>query len=66
MKLATILKNKLRCQKGQGAVEYAMATIGVVIVIAAVLFVTGATNPLQTAITDTFEAVSAQVTASLP
>ena len=43
---------KLRCQKGQGTVEYALVTLGIVVILTAVLF--GTTNPLKTAITNAF------------
>ena len=53
------LRAKLRCQKGQGTVEYALITIAVVIIIGAVLVnaANPATTPLGTAISSAFNAV---------
>ena len=51
------LLKKLTSQKGQGTVEYALLTIGIIGVIAAVLITTGAGNALQTAITAAYTAI---------
>ncbi|MBI4358866.1 MAG: class III signal peptide-containing protein [Candidatus Omnitrophica bacterium] len=53
---------KLKCRKGQGAIEYTLITLAVVLILVAVLFVTGAANPLETAIKDTFTKISTAVT----
>ena len=60
--LLMIAKSKLTCQKGQGTVEYAILTVAVIAVLAAVLF-TGAAGPLGTAITDAFAKISTAITA---
>ena len=58
---------KLKCRKGQGTVEYALITIAVVAIIGLLLITnSGASNPLSTAISTAFNAVSTQVTAALP
>lgn len=62
MMLLNSLVAKLSCRKGQGTVEYALATIAVVLIVAAVLLNSPATSPLGTAITDAFNAVSSAVT----
>ena len=48
---------KLKCRKGQGTIEYAMATIVVILVLAAIVAL-GANNPLRIAIQDMFQKVS--------
>ena len=53
------LMNKIRSKKGQGTVEYALITLAVVGIIAAVLLV--ANNPLQTAIEGAFDAATAAI-----
>ena len=50
---------KLKCRKGQGTIEYAMATLVVVAVLLAILISTN--NPLKDAITQSFEKVAAKV-----
>lgn len=47
------LMAKLKCRKGQGAVEYALAVAAIVLVLAAVLFPASA-NPLTAAINTAF------------
>ena len=51
---------KLLNQKGQGTVEYALLTLAVVIIIAAVLL--GANPSLKTAITGAFTAAQTEIT----
>ena len=51
--------SKLRCRKGQGTIEYAMATIVVIAVLALILANTN--NPLKTAIENSFQKVSDKV-----
>ncbi len=58
------LKAKLVCQKGQGTVEYALVTLAIVLVIAAVLV--GTSTPLRVAITGAFTNASAAITNSTP
>ncbi len=52
---------KLKCRKGQGTIEYAMATLVVIAVLAAILALTN--NPLRTAIENSFTKVSTSVNA---
>ena len=59
-RLINSLIMKLQSRKGQGTVEYALATLAVVIIIAAVLLPPD--NPLKTAIKSAFEAASTQIT----
>ena len=50
---------KLKCRKGQGTIEYAMATLVVIAVLALILANTN--NPLKTAIENSFTKVSTKV-----
>ena len=50
---------KLKCRKGQGTIEYAMATLVVIAVLVAIIALTD--NPLNTAITAAFQKVSDSV-----
>ena len=64
--LLTIAKSKLTCQKGQGTVEYALVTLAVIIIVIAVLGLTGGggvdtTKGLGKAINDTFTSVTTQI-----
>lgn len=61
MMLLNYLKAKLNCRKGQGTVEYALATIAVVTIVAIVLIGGGAGGPLGLAITDAFNQVKLAV-----
>jgi Flp pilus assembly pilin Flp len=58
------LLKKLTCQKGQGTVEYALVTLAVVLIVAAVLL--GANPSLKTAITGAFTAASDAITNATP
>ena len=53
------LDAKLKSRKGQGTIEYAMATLVVIAVLAAIIALTD--NPLKTAITNAFTKVSTSV-----
>ena len=53
------LIKKLASQKGQGTVEYALVTLAIVLIIAAVLFATD--NPLKAAITSAFTRASTEI-----
>ncbi len=53
---------KLKCRKGQGTIEYAMATLVVIAVLALILANTD--NPLKKAIEDSFSKVGAKVNAT--
>ncbi len=50
---------KLKCRKGQGTIEYAMATLVVIAVLALILANTN--NPLKTAIENAFTKVDTKV-----
>ncbi len=54
------LASRLRSQKGQGTVEYALIVVAVVVIIGATLMTTN--NPLRTSITSAFTKVSTAVT----
>ena len=60
--MRSLMFKKLRNQRGQGTVEYALLTLAVVIIIGAVLLATPAGSALGTAITNAFTAVSTEVT----
>ncbi len=56
------LITKLKCRKGQGTIEYAMATLVVIAVLAFILASTN--NPLKDAITASFQKVQDKVNAT--
>ena len=53
------LMKKLRCQKGQGAVEYALMLTVVVVVMAA--FITNKNNAVATAVKDVYTKMASQI-----
>ena len=60
------LVSKLKCRKGQGTVEYALITIAVVAIIGTLLIANqGASNPLNTAISNAITEVTNQVNTAL-
>ena len=63
MKQIQNLLAKLKCQKGQGTVEYALVVLAVAIIIGVVLF--GPANPWQSAMSGAFTKAASQI-GSLP
>ena len=57
-RLFNSLGSKLKCHKGQGTVEYALVTLAVVLIIAAVL---GANGPFKAAIEGAFGAATTAI-----
>ena len=63
-KLINSLKMTLKSRKGQGTVEYALVTLAVVLILAAVLFATD--NPLKQSITDAYQRAADEIDAAKP
>jgi Flp pilus assembly pilin Flp len=56
------LRAMLKCQKGQGTVEYALIVVAVVVIVGATLMTTN--NPLRTSITNAFNKTVTAVNAA--